>query len=143
MMLSKRVKCHWLRKGNVFMQAHTSKFMQIALLVLALCFSAVFLFFPAGLKLVDTNRVYVPSHTYECCNVGYNNDINTNISVKICCVICVNHSNEKILMMVCITSNSGVFSVVMLLLALHSILGLMFLYAGPISPISLKVRMNN
>jgi len=117
------------------MPKHTFKSKHIAILLLAICFSAVFLL-PVGLVIANTN------HTHVCSSESHD-DVCTGSGTYMCCSICIDVYNAKSLLSTSAASNGDVFSVFLWLLALHSVLRPIFAHVGPSSLISLKVRMNN
>ena len=105
-------------------------------LVLVLCLCAVFLI-PTGFVLSNIN------HAHTCCSGEYQADARADINVGMCCTICKDIYNAKNLISSSSASGSSVFSILLLLLALHSILMHVIPHAGVSSLISLKVRLNN
>ncbi|MCL2396749.1 MAG: hypothetical protein FWC93_01655 [Defluviitaleaceae bacterium] len=117
------------------MQLKILKNKKIIALVLALCLSAAFLF-PVGLIFVYTN------HTHTCCGDEYRIYTNTANNIGLCCKICINVHNAKNLITVYAASGSSVLLVLLWLSALYLILKSVFSRVN-LSPVSLKVRMNN
>ena len=119
------------------MRHNTSKIKKYIAFTMAICVIAVFLLFPGGFILANTN------HAHTCCSNEYYGATSTNSNVSICCTVCIDLYNAKNLLVNPTISNASMFSIFVLLFAMHSILRFVFSHTGLSSLISLKVRMNN
>ena len=114
---------------------NTSKSKRIAIFVLALFFSLAFLL-PIGFVIVHAEHMHV-------CSDGHYEDACAGNKSYICCRICIDIYNAKGFIMSSAASNTGIYSAFLWLIVLHSILRSVYIYTGPSSLISLKVRLNN
>lgn len=116
------------------MRQNTSKVKKTVAFVMAICVIAVFLLFPGGFILANTN------HTHTCCGEYYSA---ASSRVSICCTVCMDLYNAKDSLVNSAASDASMSLVPVLLLVSHSIIGAAYSHACPSSLISLKVRMNN